>query len=221
MSFILDALKKSENERQQQAPADLSIVPSQSDVPAAPRWMWVLAALLAVNIVVIVGLVSRSDAPQVSASVSGDSPNTSTNPGSAAESAQQNFSEQVAAAREKQLPVIASNENAETPQSDSVTANPTPSPVQTSVAPPTVSPRANTAYLPSFTDLQARGALDIPELHIDLHAFNDSAPKRFVFINGAKYREKSRLDEGPVVEEITRDGVVLDHRGTRFLLARE
>lgn len=217
MSFILDALKKSENERQQQAPADFSIVPSNSDVPAAPRWIWVLVALLAVNIVVIIGVLSRPDASPVSASVSGNAPDASANPGSATELAQSDFSEQVAAARERQLPVMASSENLQPPRSDSVTTSSDAPPVKTSAA----TPSANTAYLPSLTDLRARGAVDLPDLHIDLHAFNDSATKRFVFINGAKYRERSRLDEGPLVEEITRDGVVLDHRGTRFLLARE
>ena len=37
----------------------------------------------------------------------------------------------------------------------------------------------------------------------------------------SKYREKDRLAEGPSLEEITRDGVVLDYRGTRFVLPRE
>jgi hypothetical protein len=36
-----------------------------------------------------------------------------------------------------------------------------------------------------------------------------------------RHREKSRLAEGPVVQEITPEGVILDYRGTRFLLPRE
>ena len=47
MSFILDALKKSETERQQQGPSDFANVPSSAESPRAPRWLWVLAALLA------------------------------------------------------------------------------------------------------------------------------------------------------------------------------
>ena len=42
-----------------------------------------------------------------------------------------------------------------------------------------------------------------------------------MFINMEKHREQSRLDEGPVVSEITPDGVVLEHQGREFLLPRE
>ena len=44
---------------------------------------------------------------------------------------------------------------------------------------------------------------------------------RFVFINMSKLREQSQLGEGPVVEEITPDGVVLTYLGTSFLLPRD
>jgi len=44
---------------------------------------------------------------------------------------------------------------------------------------------------------------------------------RFVYINNRKYREGTRLQEGPTVERIRRDGVVLNSQGTRFLLPRE
>jgi hypothetical protein len=37
----------------------------------------------------------------------------------------------------------------------------------------------------------------------------------------AKHREQSKLEEGPVVVEITPDGVILEHQGTTFLLPRE
>ena len=49
MSFILDALKKSETERQNQGKAEFADVPSSADGPRAPRWLWPLGALLAVN----------------------------------------------------------------------------------------------------------------------------------------------------------------------------
>jgi general secretion pathway protein B len=45
--------------------------------------------------------------------------------------------------------------------------------------------------------------------------------ERFVYINMRKYHEGSTLQEGPVVEHIRRDGVVLKYQGLRFLLPRE
>lgn len=59
------------------------------------------------------------------------------------------------------------------------------------------------------------------DLHLDIHVFGDSPSDRFVFINMAKHRENSQLSSGPVVREITPDGVILEHEGTTFLLPRE
>ena len=46
MSFILEALKKSETERQQQGSAEFSSVPTSSEKPNPARWLWLLAVLL-------------------------------------------------------------------------------------------------------------------------------------------------------------------------------
>lgn len=63
--------------------------------------------------------------------------------------------------------------------------------------------------------------LQLPELHIDIHVYSEVADERFVFINMVKHREQSQLNEGPVVAEITLDGVILEHHGLTFLLPRE
>ena len=54
-----------------------------------------------------------------------------------------------------------------------------------------------------------------------IHVYADDPNERFVFINMKKHRESSQLPEGPVVAEITNDGVILEHRGLTFLLPRE
>jgi general secretion pathway protein B len=69
--------------------------------------------------------------------------------------------------------------------------------------------------------LRLDGSLQLPALHLDIHVFADDPAERFVFINMTKYRENSQLDEGPVVTEITTDGVILEHQGRTFLLPRE
>ena len=61
MSFILDALKKSETDRQQQTPAAFATVPSSDGRPRAPRWLMLLGVLLAINVIVLLGLLLRSD----------------------------------------------------------------------------------------------------------------------------------------------------------------
>lgn len=59
MSFILDALKKSENERQRQAGPGFATVPESSGARPRKIWPFVVAVLLAVNLVVIGAILMR------------------------------------------------------------------------------------------------------------------------------------------------------------------
>jgi general secretion pathway protein B len=219
MSFILDALKKSESERQQQTPAAFATVPSSESGPRAPRWLWVLGGLLAINIVVLLGLILRSnEAPPRSPAVVAQSVGIDQSQTQAVTS----FAEQIEAARLNE------------PQRRASSSNPAPerqaaseAPVETGPAPEFDTPLApqptvrSTARLPTIYELQANGSLTLPELHLDIHVYSDTPEDRFVFINMSKLRERSQLAEGPTVEEITPDGVVLNHRGTTFLLPRD
>ena len=62
MSFILDALKKSETDRQQQSTAEFASVPTSPAPTGVPRWLWVVGLLLAINIVILVGVLLRPEA---------------------------------------------------------------------------------------------------------------------------------------------------------------
>ena len=73
--------------------------------------------------------------------------------------------------------------------------------------------------LPTIDDVAAQSGL--PEMRIDLHVYSDRPQDRFVFVNKRKYREGETMQEGPRVEEITRDGVVLNQHGRRFILPRQ
>ena len=75
--------------------------------------------------------------------------------------------------------------------------------------------------LPSLIELHAAGRVQVAPLHLDIHVFSYVPAERFVFINMNKATEGSVLDEGPRVEEITVDGVVLRHQGETFKLTRE
>ena len=199
MSFILDALKKSENDRQEQAETEFATVPSSPGPPATPRWLWVLGGLLAINVVIVLGLMLRPEQqPAIATPVAADPPTS--------------FSNQVAEVRRNQ-PV---RDVAESATYTPAPSTPRPQPV--SVDNLRVS---RAAVLPSLNELRANGTLQLPDLHVDLHVYSDVPRERFVFINMNKYQEKSRLDEGPVLNEITSDGVILVYRGTTFLLPRE
>jgi general secretion pathway protein B len=77
----------------------------------------------------------------------------------------------------------------------------------------------NAEVLPLISEVDL-GSVGIPELHLDVHVFATKPSDRFVYINMRKYHEGATLQEGPVIEHIRRDGVVLSYHGVRFLLPR-
>lgn len=205
MSFILDALKKSETERQEQTGAEFSNVPSSSGEPQSFKWLWILALLLLVNVIVLFGILLRGeDVPDTPAPIEQTAVEQS-------QPASSSFEDRVAEARQNQ------------PAPDTTTAEPPP--LQTAnVAPAEASAQTVSQSRPrlmTIDELRLDGSLVLPELHIDIHVYAEDPAERFVFINMKKHRENSQLDEGPVVAEITTDGVILEHQGSTFLLPRE
>ncbi|MGO9931357.1 MAG: general secretion pathway protein GspB, partial [Steroidobacteraceae bacterium] len=74
---------------------------------------------------------------------------------------------------------------------------------------------------PSISEINLTGAQSLPELHLDVHVYATKPADRFVYINMRKYHEGAALQEGPTIERIRRDGVVLQFQGLRFLLPRQ
>jgi general secretion pathway protein B len=215
MSFILDALKKSETERQQQGPSDFANVPSSAEAPRAPRWLWALALLLAVNLAVLLGVLLRDDTPEVIP------PSGQASPAQVGTSAGSSFSERIEEARERES---ASRVNVAT-NPEPVAQPPVETPAQEArpTTPPQSLPQSGFSLeaLPTADELRAKGMIQLADLHLDIHVYSEKPADRFVFINMVRHREKSRLAEGPIVQEITPEGVILDYGGTRFLLPRE
>jgi general secretion pathway protein B len=69
MSFILDALKKSENERQRQIGPSLADIPMRRAKADRPWWAVAVAALLVVNLGVLIVVLTRNDKPDSPATV--------------------------------------------------------------------------------------------------------------------------------------------------------
>lgn len=58
-----------------------------------------------------------------------------------------------------------------------------------------------------------------PTLSVEVHVWDSSSAKRFVMINGQRYREGDTLAAGPKLAEIAQDGLVLDYHGSVVLLS--
>ncbi|MEO1244789.1 MAG: general secretion pathway protein GspB [Pseudomonadota bacterium] len=213
MSFILDALKKSENERQQQASAEFAAIPSAPAPAGAPRWIWVLGALLSVNLIAVAATLLWKDDPvpvSTAAPAASSVPVAGTAPAAARtstpDSSSSGFAERLNLAPRREPPPAAT----------------TPAAAAGSVEQPQQPVRdASPLALPTLTEIRLREGSDLPDLRLDIHVFSTIPENRFVFINMQKYQEGSVLDAGPRLLEITANGVVMDHRGTRFMLPRE
>ena len=222
MSFILDALRKSENARlRQEHPAmfDARPVATRRRFPA---WFLALGLLLGLNLLALLYVLLRDEraaatpdvaAPSVTAPIVATAPaasaggapagSSSASTGSAAPTASAAATSMAPASR-RPAPAVGV-----TPTATAMT--------QAVAAPATAAPAA-----PARTrdDLLAAGDA-VPETQVSLHVYDADPAKRFVFLNGQRLREGDVAANGLRVERIDADGVVLDHRGSDFKVPLE
>lgn len=222
MSFILDALRKSELERQRQTGPMIAELPIAREDPRLPWAMLAIGLLIALNVGVLLYFLLRDTPPPVAATAA---------PAVAAVPVTAPAAAAPAAATPAPLPahelaVEAAGANEDSPVERAV---PGPESLPPAAPDPTLLPIAPTAEVtqlpavvlpPSIEELPAQATAGLPELSMDLHIYTDDPARRAVFINGRRYQQGAVLVEGPTVEEITREGAVLRHRGQRFLLPR-
>jgi general secretion pathway protein B len=217
MSFILDALRKSEIERQRQSGPSIAELPVAREDRRLPVALLAIGLLLAVNAGVLLFFLMRdagtpADAtsaaaatmPAVAAPAPAPPPTTGARPS-------------IVIAGEDAVPLPA-QEPADRATLPPDAPDPTLLP-DTPIAAPDAGVTYSEGPPPSAAGLTALTA-GLPELTVDLHIFTDDPAKRAVFINGRRYTQGDAIAEGPRVEEITRDGAVLNYRGQRFLLPR-
>jgi general secretion pathway protein B len=237
MSFILDALKKSETERQRQSVPGLMDAGGAPSRPYLPRWAIALGILLGINLIVLIIVLVRNAAPApLDAAAPPHAPAAAA--AGVASAQAPHFSPldaPPAASAAAAAPALADAAPEYAPEIPVDGADDAPSAHKPPAAghaarpaglhrDPLLSDAAdsdNDEVLPSMSELNLTGADGLPELHIDVHVFATKPSDRFVYINMRKYREGATLQEGPVLERIRRDGAVLDYHGLRFLLPRQ
>lgn len=242
MSFILDALKKSESDRQRQGGPALFEVKVAPPRHALPSWAVAIAVLFVANLGVVAWLLVRhAAAPAEARARIASVPPAAPVPAPAAAPA---------AAPASAPAVVAMNAPAAaappavTPPAHSVVSarapaeEPAEAPGAASAAEPTANPddfapaaeprsgslgrvkRGTDAGVPLYQQLAAAPGTQLPQLRLDLHAYAERPEDRWVLINMHKLREGESL-EGVRVERITPDGAVLSYHGSQFLLTRE
>ena len=222
MSFILDALKKSEAQRQRaDAPAlyEMKMAPPRQRVPV---WLIVLGGLLLINIGVLSVVLLRgnhSAAPQADASSAGTTVATpppapvpsAPTPASAAPA---NLPATIALGNQPGTAVAPnSGANAADRADDAPAVEPAPAPAATS--------GAASGDVPTYDQAASAPGANLPELKLDLHAYAANPADRFVFLNMVKLKEGQSSPAGVRVETITPEGAILSWQGSRFFLQRQ
>jgi general secretion pathway protein B len=231
MSLILDALRKSEGQRQRHAGPGLATVPEAKERQGPPRWVLVLAGLLIVNAVLVAVLV-LSDGPDEAPPAA--ERRTSAPPGASRTEASEpapRTAERVALppptrAERQEVRPLSAEIRPPAPSAGATTASAEPrteAPARPAPAPTTGAPAEASAdaRLPRMSELVVRGELNVPDMHLDIHVYSGNPDERFVFINMRKYTEGDETREGPRIERITEAGVVMGHNGRRFVLPKD
>lgn len=93
-----------------------------------------------------------------------------------------------------------------------------PPPAEAAPAPAQVPPAlTQPAPLRKFREMPPDYRADFPALKVEIHVYEKQPQRRFVMVNGRRYREGERLAEGPALLEIVPDGMVLEFRGEKVL----
>jgi general secretion pathway protein B len=243
MSFILDALKKSELDRQRQSSPGLADAGLARPRAGLPAWAIALCVLLAINLVVLLFVLLRGVfAPQAAVT---PQPAAAASPVASAEypaggspdradhfsplDPAPTYAPEIPVEAGVPTPGVAISGRRTGGGASGVAAGTRSSAVPNARAATRADPilndddykAADEEVLPTVNEISLSGAQALPELHLDVHVFATRPADRFVYVNMRKYHEGATLQEGPTIERIRRDGVILNYQGLRFLLPRQ
>jgi general secretion pathway protein B len=212
MSFILDALRKSETQRQRTAAPTLADTHYHARKKSHNVWIPILVVILTVNIAVITFMLFNPSSETDDTGMRDDS----TSARVVREIPLRSFD---SATTEEPQPVPTREL---TPGAELIPVlGSKPATAATKVEPVVAPPEPDPIVLPTLRQLVQSGQVSVAPLRIDIHVYSDDPAARFVFINMRQYKEREALDEGPMLEEITSTGVILSYHGNRFNLERE
>jgi general secretion pathway protein B len=228
MSFILDALKKAEAERQRQTGPTLLEVRVTQPRRRFPLWIIIIGALLLINIVLL-GLFALRH-PQASSTTATSSALAPAPAAAVATPAVSAVASPAAPPAPAPTAVPAVAAPAEMPASadrsgggsvnrgagaEADAGSDNPADFEPAVpANGTAATRGQHAEPPSLSDIGG----NLPDLRLDLHVYAARPADRYALINMHRVHEGDVLPEGPRVLAIDRDGVELSYRGTEFML---
>lgn len=227
MSLILEALKKSEAERQRGQAPGLFVEQAplaRARREGAPAWAFALGALLLL-VLAVFGWREWQRGDVVT-------PSPQTSPASGRGSSEAAVVPPAAEASEAAvLPLPSVGEGrgegavvrAEPPAPVPM-PSPQPSPASgrgsQAAAPPPAGEGRGEGSIPRLADLAAGERAALPPLKLTMHVFADDPAARFVILDGRRLGEGAMVADGVVLRGIDRDGVVIEAQGRALRLPR-
>lgn len=221
MSYILDALKKSEQERGHGNIPDVQTVHTSSLNYRSEKkayWPYILIAAVLLNLLAIVYFIVDKDQPAEIADTS----------------QQKNVVAHVTPEDRPVVEKITETENVTTISSDDTKKKalekPSPEPEEKTIAikkqaaskteKTAASPEKHTTNQPApiidFYDLPESIKHDLPSIVISAHVYSTNPMQRSIVINNNFLEEGEYVLDGLILYEITPDGAIFNYQGTLF-----
>jgi len=194
MSYILDALNKSEQERRTQKTPDLSSIHRALPARNVNSKRWYIGIGLVLVSINIAGLAwwQLTSKPVILTTT----PAIQTMPS-------QSASGQIDRSVSKIMPPDPSSNQRRNEQAPSMTIT------------PSLSNSANGQVIPA-SQLPMNIQRTVPELTISSHVYSDDPSLRMVNINGSMMNEGEYIAEDFLLDEITEEGAIIRHQNYRF-----
>ena len=231
MSFILDALKKSEAERQRQSGPtllELRVSPQRRRYPVWALWVGVLLAL---NAGILLFVLFRRPTAPTAVSLAGTrlaaipvavaplpvaapAPSAPSAPIAPPAATLATVAPLASASGASNAVPAAAPASASANPADDAPALPPGTRTNPPPPPPAAAPTSDYEGLPNLSSLGG----SLPTLQLNLLDYSELATERYALVNMHRVREGDVLPEGPRVLAIMRDGVAMDFNGQQFML---
>lgn len=229
MSFILEALKKSDKKRQDGTVPKLETVhsPIVSARTKRPDWIWLLLCVLLLNAALLIWLLGPWQPQENLTAVRLKTPPRRIAPSldvvnpQPGETLVTSPEEEKTPARLAVIPVMPAVPKKTALPAQSAEKKP-PLPGSAELSPSETGPGAAQDKIFLLKELPLSVKRDIPELHMSMHAFNrDIRSANLIRINDQIMRPGASLSGKYLLEEITAEGAVFHYAGYRFLVPRK
>ena len=221
MSYILDALRKSDQQRQRGATPTLLTLQATAAEPGQPAyWIYGLIAAFLVGAGIVIGwLHPWQQQPPAGEAIAAKplESNARQTAQAPVAPAPATVSPSHAMARDRPTPSVSTAERRGTPPQAVATASTEPlkrvpgEPVTKGMTDP-----AQEQTVMTMGELPLAIRQELPSMQISLHMYSTRPKHSFVSINGRMLQEGEDLAPGIRLEQITPDGMIFSYKGYRF-----